>query len=97
MSTPIVNDRIGIVAIGFPSGGRITVDERDIVDQVAEQPEMDCLNFLKGRVKSVVLFLTAFLIDVALLEIDDWAYVVSTDLAIVKNSDDLLFLIQSNL
>ena len=80
-----------------PSGGRITVDERDVVDRVAERPEMDCLNFLKGQVKTVVLFLTAFLIDVALLEIDDWADVVSTDLAIVKNSDDLLFLIQSNL
>ena len=73
------------------------MDERDVVDQVAERPEMDCLNFLKRQVKTVMLFLTAFLIDVALLEIDDWAYVVSTDLAIVKNSDDLLFLIQSNL
>ena len=73
------------------------MDERDIVDRVAERPEMDCLNCLKGLVKTIVLFLTAFLIDVALLEIDDWADVVSTDLAIVKNSDDLLFLIQSNL
>ena len=73
------------------------MDERDVVDRVAKRPEMDCLNFLKGRVKTVALFLTAFLIDVALLEIDDWADVVSTDLAIVKNSDDLLFLIQSNL
>jgi len=44
-----------------------------------------------------MLLLTPFLIDVALLEIDDWADVMSTDLAIVKNSDDLLFLIQSNL
>ena len=44
------------------------------------------------------LFLTVFLIDVALPEkIDDLVDMVSTDLAIVKISDDLPLLIQSNL
>ena len=73
------------------------MDEREVVDRVAERPETDCLNFLKGRVKAFALFLTVFLIDAALPEIDDLVDVVSVDLAIVKNSDDLLLLIQSNL
>jgi len=65
---------------------------------VAEQLERDCLNFLKGQVMAFALFLTVFLIDVALPEkIDDLVDMVSTDLAIVKISDDLPLLIQSNL
>jgi len=71
------------------------VDEQEVVDRVAERPENDCLIFLKGRVKAFALFLTAFLIDVALAEIDDLVNVVSADLAIVKNSDDLPLMIQS--
>ena len=64
---------------------------------MAERPERDCLNFLKGRVMVFVL-LTVFLIDVALPEkIDDLVDMVSADLAIVKNSDNLPLLIQSNL
>ena len=43
-------------------------------------------------------FLVAFLIDAALAKmIDDLVVILSADLAIVKNSDNLLLLILSNL
>jgi hypothetical protein len=68
------------------------------VEHVAEQLEMDCLIFLNGQVMAFALLLTVFLSDAALPEmIDDLVDIVSADLVIVKNSDNLLLLIQSNL
>jgi hypothetical protein len=74
------------------------VDEREIVDHVAKRPERDCLDLLKGRAMACALFLAVFLIDAALPETtDDLVDVVSANLAIVKNSDNLLLLILSYL
>jgi hypothetical protein len=56
------------------------------------------LEFLKGQVMAFVLFLTVFLSDAALPEmIDDLGDMESADVAIVRNSDTLLLMIQSNL
>jgi hypothetical protein len=58
---------------------------------------MDCLSFLKGQVMTFALFLTVFLSDAAFEMIDDFVDMVSADLAIVRNSDALPLLIQSDL
>lgn len=77
--------------------GEMADDEREVVYHVAEWLEMDCLSLLKGRVMTFVLFLTVFLSDAALPEIiDDFVDMVSADLAIVRNSDPLPLLIQSD-
>jgi len=61
------------------------VDEREVVERVAEVVEKDCLSFLNGRVIILAPFLTVFLIDAALLEIlEALVDEVSIELAMLK-------------
>ena len=74
-------------------------DEQVAVEWVAEWVENDHLIFLKGHAIAFVVFLMVCLIDAALLKIvDNLVDPVSADLVtMVRNSDNIPWLIQSNL
>ena len=87
---------LGLLAL--LSDGGSAVDEQEAVEWVTEWVESDHLTFLNGWAIAFVVFWMIFLSDTAWLEmVDNFVDPVSAALAMVRNSDNIPSLTQSNL